>query len=85
MKEVSINDLEIVSGGLVPPANVYPGMDARIALRTFPGLGYVATAFGAGYAAGQWLNENTPIQEWISNALPDPAGTSYNEAGTNYN
>jgi len=31
--------------------------------------GFVLLAFQAGYRIGQWLNENTPIQEWIRDAL----------------
>jgi hypothetical protein len=85
MKKLNLKDLELISGGLTPPQHVYPGMDARIALRTFPGIGYVVTAFSAGYAFGQWLNENTGIQDTIADILPDPSGTNYNEAGTNYN
>ena len=44
-------------------------------------------AFAGGYKAGEWLNENTPVQEWISNALDkltqdgngytDPSGSHY--------
>jgi hypothetical protein len=86
MKELSIQQLKVVSGGLAPPTNVYPGMNASVALRKFPGLGYITTAFAGGYAAGEWLNENTPIQGWIADMLPDPSGTNYNNAaGTNYN
>lgn len=31
--------------------------------------GAVATAGWLGWETGQWLNENTPIQEWISNGI----------------
>jgi hypothetical protein len=31
--------------------------------------GAVWTAFQGGWDAGQWLNENTPIQEWIASGL----------------
>jgi hypothetical protein len=41
------------------------------------GAGLAAAGVG-GFAIGTWLNENTPIQSWISNALPDPSGTNYN-------
>lgn len=30
--------------------------------------GLTAAAFG-GYAAGSWLNDNTPIQSWISDGI----------------
>ena len=69
MRELTIENMKLVSGAFTPPTNVYPGMPIGIALRTFPGLGYVGAAFSAGYAAGQWLNENTPIQQWISDTL----------------
>lgn len=65
MQELTMQEVGNVSGGFVPPSHVYPGMNARIALRTFPGLGYVASAFTVGYQAGNWLNRNTPIQSWI--------------------
>ncbi|GAB0153897.1 hypothetical protein MnBA_32970 [Marinobacterium sp. BA1] len=55
-------------------------MNASVALRTFPGLGYINTAFAGGYAAGEWLNENTPVQGWIADMPPDPLGTNYNNA-----
>jgi hypothetical protein len=44
------------------------------------GAGLAAAAAG-GYAAGQWLNENTPIQQVISDMLPAPAGLSYCGSG----
>lgn len=37
-------------------------------------VGGVAAAGAAGYAFGVWLNENTPIQQVISNMLPEPRG-----------
>ncbi len=63
-----INEFEMtrISGGLVPPTNIYPAMPAGVALTTFRGLGYVGSAFAAGFAFGEWLNENTDIQAWIS-------------------
>lgn len=69
MRTIQIQELEVIGGGLVPPADVYPGMSARLALTTFKGIGYVGTAFSMGVAAGQWLNENTPVQQWIAEAL----------------
>lgn len=33
------------------------------------GFRHVLSAFRAGYRIGQWLNENTPIQKWISDAF----------------
>lgn len=48
------------------------------------GGGIGAAAVG-GYAVGTWLNNNTPIQSWISDALPDPSGIDYGTDGTGYN
>lgn len=36
----------------------------------------IAVAGAAGFALGTWLNENTPIQNIISNMLPQPGGFS---------
>lgn len=41
----------------------------------------LTTAFYGGLTAGNWLNQNTPIQTWIANALDYLNG---NQAGTNY-
>lgn len=79
MKELNIEDMEIISGGLQPPSNIHPFMDVRIALTTFKGMGLVGAAFGVGYAAGQWLNENTPIQDWVAKGIDSIAGTNYND------
>lgn len=38
--------------------------------------GAVLAAGAAGYAAGTWLNENTPIQSWISKAVDTVTGSS---------
>lgn len=42
----------------------------------------VAAAGALGYAVGTWLNDNTDIQQFLSNILPNPAGTDY--SGTDY-
>lgn len=41
----------------------------------------VAAAGSLGFAAGNLLNEHTPIQQWIADALPDPAGLNYCGSG----
>lgn len=90
---------EIVAGGSAIGAGVGASNGAGIAtIETIAittgraGLGAVAggavaTAFLAGYATGEWLNENTPIQDWISsgidkltqdgNGYTDPSGSNY--------
>lgn len=42
----------------------------------------VAAAGALGYAVGTWLNDNTDIQQFLSNILPNPAETDY--SGTDY-
>ncbi|GET36142.1 hypothetical protein [Microseira wollei] len=58
-------ELDLIKGGL----QLTPLTPVSAAIRTFPGLGYIVGAFTAGYKAGEWLNENTPIQSWISERL----------------
>ncbi|WP_296216688.1 hypothetical protein [Pseudomonas sp. UBA2684] len=41
----------------------------------------LTTAFYGGLTVGNWLNKNTPIQTWITNALDS---LSADKAGTNY-
>jgi hypothetical protein len=69
--EVTPQDGDRVIGGLKPPTVDDPASwwfrAGRVtALRA---TGLVGGAFLAGWEAGEWLNENTPIQEWISDAI----------------
>lgn len=88
-----VSDAATVGGAFGGAAGVSYGLTIGATGNAVLGLAGIGAAVGAGiaaagmagYVAGQWLNENTPIQDWLSNALPDPSGTSYNEAGTNYN
>lgn len=85
MRELAVKDLEVVSGGLAPPTNLHPRMDARIAVESFKGWGVLGSAFGLGYTIGSWLNDNTPVQAWIADGLDALAGTNYNnQAGVRY-
>lgn len=59
---LSSEELSLIKGGL----QMTPGTPVSAALRTFPGLGYVLGAFTGGYQFGQWLNENTGIQNFLS-------------------
>lgn len=69
MRELNISELSVVGGGFTPPAVLHPYMDYRIALTTFRGMGYVGSAFTAGYTLGQLLNTHTGIQQWLSNNI----------------
>lgn len=53
-----------VSGG-----EFYSPKNLAAATRFVAALGFLAGAFQAGYIAGQWLNTNTSVQRWISDAL----------------
>ncbi len=56
--------IAVVSGG-----QFYSASNLAAATRFTSALGFLAVSFQAGYSAGQWINRNTPIQRWISNAL----------------
>lgn len=68
MRDLIITEFSIVSGAFKPP-EAHPGMDVRVALTSLGGRTAVGGAFMAGYKAGQWLNENTPVQKWIRNGI----------------
>lgn len=61
------------------------GMGSAVA-----GMAGIGAAAGAGlgaagalgYAVVTWLNDNTDIQQFLSDILPNPAGTDY--SGTDY-
>jgi nucleoside recognition membrane protein YjiH len=74
MKELTCEQVNEVSGGFKPPTDVWPGMSARLALTTFRGLSLVGIAFSAGFKAGKYLNENTPIQKKIASLIDSMAG-----------
>jgi len=83
-----------VGGALGGAAGISYGMSIGATGNAVLGLGAAGAGAGAGlavagvggYSIGQWLNNNTPIQSWIANMLPDPSGIDYNTfAGTDYN
>lgn len=90
MREISIIDMQMVSGGDVSIGDAIAagtalgggigvGIAQSLGLSASAGLalaGYASIAGGAvttagilGYLAGQALNSNTPIQEWISDII----------------
>jgi len=72
IKSLTRQEVSEVSGGFTPPP-INPLMGARLALYSFPGLGMVAGAAKAGWAAGQWLNENTDIQAHLAGIIDNIA------------
>lgn len=64
MNVLDTKQIAVVSGG-----EFYSGPNLAAAARFSAALGLLAGSFQAGYTAGQWLNRNTPIQRWISEAL----------------
>ncbi|EGM76961.1 hypothetical protein Rhein_2938 [Rheinheimera sp. A13L] len=64
MNILDTKQIAVVSGG-----EFYSGPNLAAASRFAGALGFLAGSFQAGYTAGQWLNQNTPIQRWISEAL----------------
>jgi len=64
MMVLDTTQIAVVSGG-----EFYSAGNLAAAARFAGALGFLATSFQAGYAAGQWLNANTPVQSWISDAL----------------
>lgn len=81
----SVSNAAAVGGAIGGAAGVSyaAGMGASgTAVAGMAGIGATAGAglavsAAAGYAAGQWLNENTQIQQVISDMLPDPSGLNY--------
>lgn len=69
MKELTVEQVSVASGGFKPPTQIWPGMSARLALTTFGGWGAVGGAFSAGWTVGCWLNDNTRIQSYIAEYL----------------
>jgi hypothetical protein len=72
LQDVTREELEEIYGGFRPTENspVSGWFSGGTPLATrLTAAGAVWGAFQAGWEAGQWLNENTPIQSWISNAL----------------
>lgn len=64
MNILDSKQIALVSGG-----EFYSGPNLAAAARFAGAIGFLVTSFKAGYEAGEWLNENTPIQQWISDAL----------------
>lgn len=81
----SAADAAAIGGALGGAAGVSYGMGIGASGTAVAGLAGIGAAAGAGiavagaggWAAGQWLNENTPIQQVISDMLPDPSGLNY--------
>lgn len=63
MKELQLNEVQEVSGGFYSVSNL------AAATRFTGALGFLSGAFQVGFTAGTWLNENTPIQMWISEVI----------------
>lgn len=90
-----VADAAQVGGALGGAAGISYGVSIGASGSAVLGLAGLGAATGAGlgaaavggFAVGTWLNNNTPIQSWISNALSDRSGTNYGTAaaGTNYN
>jgi|NOAtaT_7_FD_contig_123_40_length_682_multi_45_in_2_out_2_1 hypothetical protein len=64
LKDLTEEDLKAIVGGGLNRHQIYGSPVLPILYRS-----PVSLAFRAGYKIGQWLNENTPIQEWIRDAL----------------
>lgn len=95
MRELTINELCVVSGagggidGLADHAkNISTGsalgtgvaISRGVAIATGAGAGAaLGASFSVGYAGGQWLNNNTPIQSWITKGLDNMAGDNYSD------
>jgi len=64
LKDLTEEDLKAIVGGGLNIHQIYGSPVLPILYRS-----PVSLAFRAGYKIGQWLNENTPIQEWIRDAI----------------
>lgn len=69
MQELTFKQVEMVSGGLTGEGQIFSKTNIAAATRLVTGVGLLYGAFKVGYAAGEWLNENTPIQELIESAI----------------
>lgn len=85
MRELCLTELNLVSGGLNandlknynPSTGVkVAGAAISLAARRSP----AALAFKGGYAFGGWLNDNTPVQSWVSTGIDKVTSKS----GDNY-
>lgn len=71
MRELTIKELQIVSGGYLDPdlgdklKNAKVPVSHMVVYRGIQSVG-VAKAGYYGYKAGEFINEYTPIQDWIS-------------------
>lgn len=98
MRELAINELSIVSGsggvdGLADHAKLIStgsalgtgvAISRGIAISTGAGAGAaLGASFAVGYAGGQWLNNNTPVQSWITKGINNMAGDNYSD-GSDY-
>jgi hypothetical protein len=57
LKDLTEEDLKAIVGGCLNIHQIYGVVSP------------VLFAWRAGWSIGQWLNENTPIQEWIRDAI----------------
>ena len=57
LKDLTEEDLKAIVGGGLTKNQIYGVVSP------------VLFAWRAGWSIGQWLNENTPIQEWIRDAI----------------
>jgi hypothetical protein len=70
MRNLTHSELTQISGGFKPTPDSPVSGYFRGGFRPFAlGVGAVWVAFYGGWEAGQWLNENTPIQEWLSDSI----------------
>ncbi|HGH3320861.1 TPA: hypothetical protein ACJKZQ_003931, partial [Acinetobacter baumannii] len=84
-------ELNLVSGGVGPEdfENYKPPKGTGVivkALDVVKNRGPLGVAYSVGFAAGEWLNDNTPIQEWISDGIDKLTsdGNDYCEDGGDY-
>lgn len=64
-----------IAGGAWAASGILAGTTETLAVSTGAAAGAGLVAAGvAGWEAGQWLNENTPIQDWISTGIENTVG-----------
>lgn len=91
MRELCLTELNLISGGLNSNdlKNYKPSAGVRVAGAVINGVTNrvpLKAAFVGGYKAGEWLNDNTPVQSWVSTGIDkitSKAGDNYSD-GCNY-
>jgi hypothetical protein len=71
MRELTVQEMDSVSGGLVESLGALTGIEAGLTFGAVAGA--VISSFSAGYAAGTWANETFGISDAIVDGISGDA------------